>query len=475
MSCIRCGAEVPGGAPFCPACGAAQSGDATQAPKRDVAEQAAGVLDDVTGRIARAAASAGDTPAGRVPGRSIAVVGDAVLLLAVLLDVIPGSHGGRYTSFGWRATRLGHFWDVVIPILAGLALARRLTATREDDHPALPAAVAILAAAQAYLLLDISLIPLLVLSAAVILVYDAARTGLLRGGLRAAGTALDGLPSRTQLGIGLALVALLISLLPGRALYWLGGVLTLGSNVTGTAWAVLLIAGGVAAIVVSARNEWWVDWAVGGYVLVLMSWAIVLFNLSLVPLLWLAGAVIAAYDRYRVAQARTGGALTIRRLTEGTRTLVLAGVPLAVGAMSLTWSQTTTSGYFMGGYVSSYSSYYGGYVNDYSYTKYYMPGLNANNTGFSTGPSKFTIGPLVVAALLAILLAALWVSTKPVPPWAYAVPAAITAVLAVWWLFHVDTEWGPWLFLAGLALVGVATVSVALPVVRARTTAPQGP
>ncbi|HEV2891952.1 MAG TPA: zinc ribbon domain-containing protein [Frankiaceae bacterium] len=463
MSCNRCGADVPADATTCPSCGA---------PARDAATQATAVMDDVGGRLARAARNASDNLAGRVPGRSIAVVGYAVLLLAVLLDVVPGSHGGRYASFGWKATKLGHFWDLVIPVLAGLALYRRLTATDADDHPALPAAVAALAAAQAYLLLDLSLIPLLVLAAAVILVYDAARTGLLRAGLDAARDGLERTPSRTTTGVALVLVAVAISLIPGRPVNWLGGVVTLGSDVTGTAWAVVLIAGGVAAIVLQSRREWWADWVVGGYVLLALAWAIVLFNLSLVPLLWLAGAVVASYDRYQRAKARTNGALTVRRLTQGTRKLVLVGAPLAIAAMSLTWSEVTTAGYFMGGYESSYSSYYGGYVSDYSFTKYYMPGIQASNTGFTTGPSDFYVGPLVVAALLALLVAALWVSTRPIPGWGYVLPAAVTALVALWWLFHVDTEWGPWAFLAGLALVGVATVSVALPTVRARTAPP---
>ena len=463
MPCQRCGAGVPDGTATCPSCGAPQA--------RDAAAQAADVMGDVTGRLARAAAKASDDLAARVPGGSIAVVGYAVLLLAILLDVVPGSHGGRYTSFGWDASRLGHFWDVVIPPLAGLALYRRLTAKGTGDHPALPAAVATLAAAQAYLLLDLSLIPLLVLAAGAILVYDAARTGLLGAGLRAAKDALDRVPSRTTTGIALALLALATSQLPGDVSL-LGGVLTLGSDVTGRPWALLLVAGGVAAMAVLPRDDWWVDWCVGGYVLVLVAWAIVLFNLSLVPLLWLAGATIAAYDRYQVARERTGWALTPRRLTEGPRVLVLAGVPLAIVAMSLTWSKVTSGGYFMGGTEQSYSSYYGGYVSSYNYTKYYMPGLTASNTGFATGPSQFRIGPLVVAALLAILVAALWVSSKPVPPWAYVAPAAITGAVAVWWLLHVDSEWGGWAFLAGLVLVGIATVSVALPTVRARTAAP---
>ncbi|HEX8004488.1 MAG TPA: hypothetical protein VF519_17505 [Mycobacteriales bacterium] len=437
----------------------------------DAADRAAGMVQNVTGRLARAAAQASDELSGRVPGRSIAVVGYAVLLLAVLLDVVPGSHGGRYTSFGWKATRLGHFWDLVIPLLAGAALYRRLTARGSDDHPALPAAVATLAAAQAYLLLDLSMIPLLVLAAAVILVYDAARTGLLRAGLDAAATTLERIPARTTTGVALVLVALALSMLPGSASL-LGGVVTLGVDVTGKTWAALLVLGGVAAVAVQHRDDWWRDWYVGGYVLTALAWAVVLFNLSLVPLLWLAGAVIAAYDRYAVARARTNGALTLRRLTEGPRLLVLAGVPLCVAAMSLTWSHVATAGYFMGGYESSYSSYYGGYVGTYNFTKYYMPGLHASNTGFATGPSAFRVGPLVVAALLALLVAAVYTSTRPVPAWGYVAPAAVTALVALWWLLHVDTEWGPWAFAAGLAAIALATVSVALPAVRARTAAP---
>lgn len=435
--------------------------------KKDAAAHTAEAMENVTGRLARAAATASENLAERVPGRSIAVVGYAVLLLAVLLDVVPGRHGGEYTSFGWKVSKLGHFWDLVIPVLAGLALQRRLTARTSDDHPALPAAVAILAAAQAYLLLDLSLIPLLVLAAAVILVYDAARTGLLRAGLDAARTTLDGIPNRTATGIATALAALLLSLIPGEPVRWVGGVLTLGSDVTGTTWAVLLLAGGIAAVVVGTREDWWADWYAGGYVLVLLAWAIALFNLSLVPLLWLAGATIAAYDRYQKAKERTQGALTMGRLTQGTRTLVLVGVPLAIVAMSLAWSKTTIGGGYLGGFEYEYGS---GYTR-YNALKTYVPGLTSSGTGFSTGPNGFRVGPLVVAALLAILIAALWVSTKPVPAWGYVAPAALAALVALWWLVHIDTEWGPWLFAAGLALVGIATVSVALPAVRARTAA----
>jgi hypothetical protein len=309
---------------------------------------------------------------------------------------------------------------------------------------------------------------MLVLAAAVILVYDAARTGLLRAGLATAQQRLDAVPNRTVTGIGLALVALGISLLPGNPKSLAGGVLTFGSDVTGRWWGGLLAAGGVAAIVVTKRSDWWVDWYVGGYVLVLLAWAVTLFNLSLVPLLWLAGAVVAAYDRYQVAKERTGGAVTLARLTEGTRRLVLAGVPLCVVAMSMTWYELTSAGYFSGGYVQSYSSSAGGYVSDYSFTKYYNPGFHASNTGFSTGPGEFRVGPLVVAALLALLVAALWVSKRPVPAWGYVAPAALTALVAVWWVLHLEKELGVLAFAPGLAMVGLATVSVALPTVRAR-------
>jgi hypothetical protein len=202
----------------------------------------------------------------------------------------------------------------------------------------------------------------------------------------------------------------------------------------------------------------WRDWALGAYVLLIAAWAFVLFNLSLVPLLWLAGAAIAAYDRWQVAETRTGGQLSLRRLTTGPRLLVASGVPLCLLALSFTWSTVSRAGYFMGGY--------NWYTGGYDLTKYYMPGFFASNTGLTLGPARFSFSPLAVAALLALLVCAVWTSTKPLPAWAYVLPAGLVAALALWTLVHLNGHWGPWVFAGGLGLLGVAAFSVALPTVR---------
>lgn len=434
---------------------------------------------DVVGRIRDAAAKADErlrdpSLTGRIPGKSLAVVGYGVLLLAVLLELVPGSHGGRYVSFGWKASKLGHVWDFAFLALAGAALAGRvLPQARKLAHPALQTAVAVLALAQAYLLLDLSLIPLLVLVAALILTYDAVHTGLAAQARDTARARLDAIPSATTIGLGACLVALAISKVPGKPLTTLGGVVVIGSSVTSLAWTVLLVAAGAAGIAADRKviDTPYAAWITGGATLLFAAWAWVLFNLSLVPLLWLAGVVVAIHAEYARAKERTGGELTLRRLTQGPRLLVLAGVPLCLVALSFTWSKSSTTGYFMGGNEQSYSSYYGGYVTSYNYTKYYMPGFSYSGTGLNQGPAEFSFSPLVVAALLALVVAALWVTTRPIPPWAYVVPGALVALVGVWTLFHITGGFGPVAFLPGLALCGLAAFTVGMPAVR-RLTAP---
>ena len=426
---------------------------------------------DLLGRLTAAAAKADErlrdpALADRIPGRSLAVVGYATLLLAVLLELVPGSHFGRRLGFGWDSTKMGHVWDVTFLVMAGAALAGRVApAARRLSHPALHTAVALLALAQAYLLLDLSLIPLLVLVAAVILTYDAVRTGLAAAARDSLTRRLQAIPNATTTGIALCLVALAVSKIPGRPFSTLGGVIVLGSSVTSIAWTVVLVAAGVAAIAADRGMLPYADWVAGGATLLSAAWAFVLFNLSLVPLLWLAGATIAAYDRFRRARERNPG-VALRNLLVGPRRLVLLGVPICLVALSFTWSKTTSAGSFMGGYESSYSSYYGGYVSEYSFTKYYTPGFSFSGSGLQQGPGAFSLSPLVVAALLALVVAAIWVSAKPIPALAYVAPAALVALVGLWTLVHLGGGIGPWLFAPGLVLCGIAAFTVALPTVR---------
>jgi hypothetical protein len=480
MSCTRCGAPLAETDAACASCGAPRTaGDGQANPAADAGQKIWGAAGNLMGAARKAEGRLRD-PAltGQLPGGSFAVLGYAALVVALLLDLQPFEHRGRFLSVGWEASRLGHFWAILLLVLALAALAARLLPLTGNDvprpltHPALPAAVAALTAGQAYLLLDLSLIPLLLLAAAVILVYDAVRTGLAAAGARAFADGVDRIPNATAVGAGLTVAAILLSWLPGNTRSFLGGVVVLGSDPTGKTWGVIMLLGAAAAIALTVSNavplaERYVPWVLGAYTLLVVAWAVVLFNLSLVPLLWVAGASILAYSQWRAARERTEGALSLRRLTVGPRLLVLIGVPVCVLAMSFNWSDVQSSGYFMGGYESTYSSYYGGYVSEYSFTKYYMPGFSASSTGFNLGPSWLSFSPLVVAALLALVVLALWVSTKPVPAWAYVVPAAIVAVVALWGIWHLDLDHvGPWVFLAGLALIGVAAASVALPAVR---------
>jgi hypothetical protein len=209
MSCPRCGAAMSATDAACPSCAA---------PANAAGERVWAAAQQVT-RAARDAERRLRDPAltDSLPGRSLAVLGYAALLSAVALDLAPFGHRGRFVSFGYHNSRLGHFWDVLLLLLAVAALAGRLLpqAPRPLTHPALPAALAFLTAGQAYLLLDPSLIPLTLLVAAVILVYDAARTGLAAAGARSFANAVDHLPNATAVGAGIVAAALLLSWTPG--------------------------------------------------------------------------------------------------------------------------------------------------------------------------------------------------------------------------------------------------------------------
>jgi hypothetical protein len=468
MSCTRCGSPLPDDATACASCGTPRAA-ATPGAR------------ELLGNLGRAAARADErlrdpALAERIPGGSLAVVGYAALLLACLLDVLPFADTGRLVSYGWRYSKLGHFWDVVLPVLALAALMGRLYAAKDPRasrlaHPALHSAVAVLALAQAYLLFDVSVIPLLVLLAALILVYDAVRSGLAGMAVRAVGERLDAIGNGTVIGVALCLVALALAFLPGSH-NWLGGFLVLGQEGVDKSWAAILVLGGVAAIALDRSPEKpFTPFVIGGYVLLQVAFVIVEFTLAIVPVVWVTGAVFAARDQWRKADARTGGELTLRQLTAGPRRLVLAGVPICLLALSFKWSESATNGYYSGGYESSYSSYYGGYVSSYSYVHTYNPGFTFSGTGFQQGPGWLSFSPVVVAGLLVLLVLAVWRSTRPVPTWAYLVPGGIVAAIGLWTLVHLAGGFGPWAFLPGLALLGLAAFTVGLPTVREMTAA----
>jgi hypothetical protein len=495
MFCARCGTALTPADRFCAACGTPAGGaQPATGPTASPGEMLASAGQSVA-RAARDVDSRLRNPAllNRLPGRSLAIVGYAVLLLAIVLDLIPGAHGRDFFAIGYRASRLGQVWVWILLVLTLAAATGRMMlasswrtgrpAPRGLTHPALPMAVLVLTAAEAYRILGFALIPLLVLIAALILGYDAARTGV----ARTAGVTWERRATRvpwlTALGVALCLFALLLSWWPGNPHSALKGLFVIGSDRTGTAWGWILLVLGLGVIALEVMRARQVPmaagliralpWIVGGYVLLLVAFALAMFDLSLVPLIWAFGAAIAAYDRFRLARIRTRGALSLRQLAVGPRRLVLLGVPLCLLALNFTWSATRTAAYFIGGYDYNY---YGGYYNNsYNYTKYLQPGFNFSLNGYSLGPSDFSFTPIIVFALLALVVLALWVSSRPAPTWAFLAPGVLVAVVLVWNLIHMAGRTGPWIFLIGALALAVAAVLVALPTVRAMSAAAPPP
>jgi hypothetical protein len=399
-----------------------------------------------------------------LPGHSVAVVGYGLVGLAAALDLVPGSHGSGFLAYGYRGSYFIHLWAFAMLATAVAALATRVAPERPWPpalkSPALPAALAVLATAEAYLVLTPALIPLVIAAGAAILVYDAVRGGLAMTTAAWIKAKADAIENRTTVAVALVAAALLLSWLPS-AHSMLGGLVVIGSDFTTTAWAVALLAFGAASIAAERPGpiQAYAPWIQGATALLYAAWAITIFDTRLLPLVWFAGAALLAYDQFARARARAGDGLRVRLFATGPRQLVLAGVPLCVVAMSMRWDTVRTPGTFVGSFTNGVFNPRGTFY----------PGFAYGRTGFGLGPSGFPIAPLVVAALLALVVLALWESGKPLPAWSHLAPAALVAGTTAWLALHFDMRYGPSLYTAGTVLLIGAALFAALPRMVVRT------
>ncbi|HEX2206758.1 MAG TPA: hypothetical protein VHG93_03695 [Longimicrobium sp.] len=266
---------------------------------------------------------------------------------------------------------------------------------------------------------------------------------------------LDRVPGRsvTLLGVGLVVAAIALSMLPS-----FGGV--------GMVWSVVMLVGAAAVAIPELRRAGKdVSVQVPGplqhpllpaaYAGLVGVHAFLLLRIGIIPLLWLAAAVLLTWDQYRRAAAAPDGFVRhfdLRRAWHGYRRNVTAGVLLCLGSLFMKWGQS--SGYWTGGLAYTYGyrynagtgSYDYGYDYDYQPMQYYWPGFE-----FSGRNQSFA---LVAVCLLVGLV--MWAAYRPRDDARATAPSlgiVMGAMLAAFWLLAAKDGMGSLLFLAGLAAI----------------------
>ena len=389
--------------------------------------------------------------------RSLALPGYAVLVAALVLDIVPGGRAGDFFRFGRDYTQFGKWWSVGLLVLT-LAAAAPLALKRDDlpqvvRHPALPAVVAALAIAHAYLMLAVGLIPLLTGVAAAMLAYEAYRTGLAAKTATWLREQAGRVSNKTVAGAGLMAAAVLVGWMPGDPEYVANGFLTVGSDATGLAWGAILLAAAAGTIAAERTTIPYAPWVQVGAALLAATWAFVMFDLAVVPLTMLAAAALLVTDQLDRANETTDGAWSYRHMTEGAGRFVLAGGPLCLVALSMRWATLSSPSYFIGGFRPD---------GTYGPTSRFIGGTEYGVSGLGLGPPDFSLVPLVVLGVLSLAVLWLWLTTDRAPAWAHLVPLGIVGAIGAWYVLNMASRWGPMLFGAGLALLAVAAVMEAL-------------
>lgn len=178
------------------------------------------------------------------------------------------------------------------------------------------------------------------------------------------------------------------------------------------------------------------------FTVVVAGHALRMFDISLVGVLWTAGAIALAYEQYRRARARFGTNFDLSNAISGAnRPLTLVA---AVAIVTFFFDFSDSAGFYAGGY--DYNYYTGGLEYD---------AFNSYIGGSSFPGRTLRFSELVIAGLLFIIL---WASFRvpPVDPqkWKW-VPSVLAGLMAGWWVWSSGRLFWAWVFM-GLALgIGV--------------------
>jgi hypothetical protein len=270
---------------------------------------------------------------------------------------------------------------------------------------------------------------------------------------------LDRVPGRsvTLVGAGLVAAAIALSLLPGFygvGLVW-STIMLAGAALV--ALAELRSAGHAAAAEVEVPAGLRHPLLAPAFAALVGLHAFLLLRIGIIPLLWLAAAVLLGWDQYRRAAATPDGfvrGFDLRRAWHGYRRNVTVGVGVCLLSLFFTWGRS--SGYWTGGMAYNYAYRYNaaageyqyGYDYDYQPMQYYWPGFE-----FSGRNQSFAL--FAVAILFGLLLWAAYRGRDGSRTVAPAAGVAGAALLAVFWLLAAKSGIGSLLFLVGLAILAV--------------------
>lgn len=262
--------------------------------------------------------------------------------------------------------------------------------------------------------------------------------------------------SLTLVGAGLVAAAIALSLLPGFYGVGLAWSTVMLAGAALVALAELRGAGHAAAAEVQVPSALQHPLLAPAFAALVGLHAFLLLRVGIIPLTWLAAALLLGWDQYRRAAAAPDGfarQFDPRRAWHGYRRNVSAGAGLCLGSLFLTWGQS--SGYWTGGlaytygyrYNSAAGGYEYGYDYDYQPMQYYWP-------GWETSGRNQSFALVAVAVLFALLLWAAWKGREAGRAVAPSAGVAGAALLAVFWLLAARDGAGSWLFLLGLASIG---------------------
>lgn len=275
---------------------------------------------------------------------------------------------------------------------------------------------------------------------------------------------LQQLPGRSISIAGLAIIgaAILFSILP-----WFSGI--------GFLWSVVMLAGGlvVAMQELQAAGEriTVLEQAMGNtpanlrtylmhpavppvYAALTAVHAFQLFGFGFIPLLWIAAAGLLCFDQYKkaiLAPDSFGQYFNPKLAWSGYRRYIVVGTVICLMSLFMTWTKVAPS--VQGGLDYTYSSYYGQYVTTYNYAKYWYPGweLTGRNQSFAL---------FATLALLSLVVWSAFRTNLELPGWSKWVPVGLAGFLSLWWLTHIGSPSGVWVFFLGLALIDFAVFNI---------------
>ncbi|WP_426744642.1 zinc ribbon domain-containing protein [Myxococcus faecalis] len=199
------------------------------------------------------------------------------------------------------------------------------------------------------------------------------------------------------------------------------------------------------------------------YTSLVITFAFLSLGLGLVPLVWVAAAVVLGYVQWRVFQASAAAMPELRPAPGAARLKrwVLGGAAVCAVSLLLTWGSGMRTWTSLGGYgydnslVHEVDSTGRSTGHSYIETRYgWQPGITNTFTSFATSGRARPGAPLVVMALMSLAMLA------AVPRLREAIPSQTPYILAgaitVWGLLGLSLRLGPLVFLAGALAIDFA-------------------